>query len=67
MPITGLLGTSRQSLFDILRERQPAFRLGKLLGDRPDLWIDSQRAHDLHAAEKQIAKALAKIPTISAA
>jgi addiction module HigA family antidote len=70
--IAGLLGISRQTLFDILSERQPvtpamALRFGKLLGNGPDLWIDLQRAYDLHVAEKQLGKVLAKIPTISAA
>ena len=70
--IAGLLGISRQTLFDILGEKQPitpamALRFGKLLGNGPDLWIDLQRTYDLHVAEKQIGKALAKIPTITAA
>src|SRR5437764_7708790 len=70
--IASLLGISRQTLFDILRERQPvtpamALRFGKLLGNGPDLWIDLQRAYDLHVTEKQLGKVLAKIPTITAA
>ena len=70
--IASLLGISRQTLFDILRERQPvtpamALRFGKLLGNGPDLWIDLQRAYDLHVAEKQLGKVLAKIPTLTAA
>jgi addiction module HigA family antidote len=70
--IAGLLGISRQTLFDILSEKQPvtpamAQRFGKLLGNGPDLWIDLQRTYDLHAAEKQLSKVLAKIPTITAA
>lgn len=70
--IAGLLGISRQTLFDILGEKQPitpamALRFGKLLGNGPDLWIDLQRTYDLHVAEKQLGKALAKIPTITAA
>ena len=70
--IASLLGISRQTLFDILREKQPitpamALRFGKLLGNGSDLWIDLQRAYDLHAAEKQLSKVLAKIPTITAA
>src|SRR3954447_4875437 len=57
--IASLLGISRQTLFDILRERQPvtpgmALRLGKLLGNGPDLWIDLQRAYDLAAAESNL-------------
>jgi addiction module HigA family antidote len=70
--IAGLPGISRQTLFDILSERQPvtpamALRFGKLLGNGPDLWIDLQRAYDLYVAEKQLGKVLAKIPTITAA
>jgi addiction module HigA family antidote len=70
--IASLLGISRQTLFDILRERQPvtpamALRFGKLLGNGPELWIDLRRAYDLYVAEKQLGKALAKIPTITAA
>ena len=70
--IASLLGISRQTLFDILRERQPvtpamALRFGKLLGNGPDLWSDLQRAYDLHVAEKQLGKVVAKIPTITAA
>jgi addiction module HigA family antidote len=70
--IASLLGISRQTLFDILRERQPvtpamALRFGKLLGNGPDLWINLQRTYDLHIAEKQLGKALAKIPTLTPA
>lgn len=70
--IAALLGISRQTLFDILSERQPvtpamALRFGKLIGNGPDLWIDLQRAYDLHAAEKALAKVIAKIPTLPAA
>jgi hypothetical protein len=36
-------------------------------GNGPDLWIDLQRAYDLHVAEKELVKVLAKIPTITAA
>jgi addiction module HigA family antidote len=55
--IASLLGVSRQTLFGILREKQPvtpamALRFGKLLGNGPGLWIDLQRAYELHAAEK---------------
>jgi plasmid maintenance system antidote protein VapI len=44
-----------------------ALRFGKLLGNGPDLWIDLQRVYDLHVAEKQLGKELAKIRTITAA
>jgi antitoxin HigA-1 len=70
--IARLLGVSRQTLYDILDEKQPvtpgmALRLGKLLGNGPDLWINLQRAHDLAAAERNLAAKLKKIPTLTAA
>jgi antitoxin HigA-1 len=70
--IAALLGVSRQTLYDILTEKQPitpamALRLGKLLGNGPDLWLNLQRKYDLHAAEDALAKEIAKIPTLSAA
>jgi addiction module HigA family antidote len=47
--IAKLLGVSRQTLYDILGERQPvtpvmALRLGKLCGNGPDLWLNLQSA-----------------------
>jgi antitoxin HigA-1 len=70
--IAELLGVSRQTLYDILAEKQPvtagmACRLGKLLGNGPELWLNLQRKHDLHAAEQDLASEIAKIPTLSAA
>jgi len=70
--IAALLGVSRQTLYDILSEKQPvtpgmALRLGKLLGNGPDLWLNLQRKHDLHVAARKLAKKIAKIPTLSAA
>jgi plasmid maintenance system antidote protein VapI len=44
-----------------------ALRFDKLPGNGPDLWIDLPRAYDLHAAGRQLSKALAKIRTITAA
>ena len=70
--IATLLGVSRQTLYDILSEKQPvtpamALRLGKLLGNGPEIWLNLQRKHDLHAAEQELASEIAKIPTLSAA
>lgn len=70
--IARLLGISRQTLYDILEEKQPvtpamALRLGKLLGNGPDLWINLQRAYDLAIAERELAGEIRKIPTLSAA
>jgi addiction module HigA family antidote len=70
--IARLLGISRQSLYDIITEKQPvtprmALRLGKLCGNGPDLWINLQRAYDLVIAEKELAGEIKKIPTLTAA
>lgn len=70
--IAGLLGVSRQTLHDILSERQPvtpvmALRIGKLMGNGPDFWISLQRKYDLHAAEQLLADEIQKIPTLTAA
>ena len=49
--IAGLLGISRQHLYDILALRKPvspnvAVRLGKLFGNGAELWIDGAYAVD---------------------
>jgi antitoxin HigA-1 len=67
--IAGLLGISRPTLYEILRERQSvtpdmALRLGKLCGNGPDLWLNLQRKFDLHRAEKRLHGKLKKIPTL---
>jgi antitoxin HigA-1 len=68
--ISGLLGISRQHLYDILREAKPvspavAVRLGKLFGDGAAPWLRMQAAHDTWHAERNID--LKAIPTIRAA
>ena len=70
--IARLLGISRQTLYDILDEKQPvtpgmALRIGKLLGNGPELWINLQRAYDLAVAERELAGELKRIPTLTAA
>ena len=70
--IARLLGISRQTLYDILNEKQPvtpgmALRLGKLCGNGPDLWINLQRAYDLAIAERELAGEIKKIPTLTPA
>jgi len=65
--IAAHLGISRQTLHDLLTEKQPvtpqmAVRLGKLLGNDPQVWLNMQTAHDLwHAARKVNVSA---IPTL---
>ena len=67
--IAGLLGISRQHLYDILQERKPvspaiAVRLGKLFGDGAGIWTRMQAAYDTwHAARTEDVR---HIPTIKA-
>ncbi|MEW5962756.1 MAG: HigA family addiction module antitoxin [Pseudomonadota bacterium] len=53
------LGISRQSLYDILAEKQPvtpamAVRLGAVLGTSAASWLNMQTAYDLWHAERQV-------------
>src|SRR5947208_16132567 len=70
--IARLLGISRQTLYDILNEKQPvtpgmALRLGKLCGNGPDLWLNLQRRYDLQRAEQELGEKLKAIPTLEVA
>ncbi len=63
---------SRQTLYDILKEKQPvtpmmALRLGKLCGNGPDLWLNLQKRHDLQRAEQQLGEKINAIPTLEVA
>jgi len=68
--IAGLLGISKQTLHDIMTEKQPvtvgmAVRLGKLIGNGPVFWLNLQRAYDLERAEREVD--VSAIPTLVAA
>src|SRR5690349_15515259 len=70
--IAKLLGVSRQTLYDILEERQPvtpmmALRLGKLCGNGPDLWLNLQKRYDLQRAEQELGEKINAIPTLEVA
>lgn len=70
--IAKLMGVSRQTLYAILREKQPitpamAMRIGKLCGNGPILWLNLQQRYDLWKAGQEIGKDVAKIPTLTAA
>lgn len=67
--IAAALKISRQTLYDILNERQPvtaemAVRFGKLFGNGPRFWINLQRAFDLSMAENSVD--VSDIPTLEA-
>src|SRR6266852_5653097 len=70
--IAKLLGVSRQTLYDVLAEKQPvtpgmALRLGKLCGNGPDLWLNLQKRYDLHQAQQELGEKIKKIPTLEVA
>ena len=66
------LGVTRQTLHRILSETHPvspemAVRLGKWCGNGAQLWLAMQADYDVWAAEKRLARAVAKIRTRKAA
>ncbi len=57
--VADALGISRQTLYEILNEKQPvtaemAVRFGKLFGNGGRFWINLQRSHDLAVAERNV-------------
>ena len=65
------LGISRQTLYDILDEKQPvtpamALRLGKFFGNGPDFWLNLQREYELRTLEPKMAEELAAIEPVAA-
>jgi antitoxin HigA-1 len=67
--IAKLLRVSRQTLYDILDEKQPvtavmALRLGKLCGNGPDLWLHMQQRYDLFLARQELGGKIRTIPTL---
>ncbi len=70
--IARLMGISRQTLYDLLNERQPvtarmALRIGKLTGTTAASWLNMQSNYDMKRAEAAMADEIAKIPTLSEA
>ena len=65
--IAKALQISRQTLYEIINERQPvtpemAVKLGKFFGQSPKFWINLQRNFDLAMVEKTVD--LSQIPTL---
>lgn len=63
------LGISRQTLYDILDEKQPvtaemAVRFGKLFGNGPRFWVNLQCGYDFAMAERSVE--VSNIPTLEA-
>src|SRR5260221_11824711 len=68
--IAKLLGVSRQTLYDILDEKQPvtpamALRLGKLWGNGPVLLLNLQKRDYLQPADQELGEKLNAIPTLT--
>lgn len=60
------LGISRQHLYDIMNAKKPitaatALRLGRYLGNGPDIWINLQARYDLAVAGREMADDLRAI------
>ena len=67
--VADALGISRQTLYDILHEKQPvtaemAVRSGKLFGNGAGFRVNLQRIHDLALAERTVD--VFRIPTLEA-
>ena len=67
-----LLHVSRQTLYDLLGERQTvtpqmALRLGRLLGNGPEIWLRLQGAYDLAVQAEALAPELEQIRTLELA
>jgi addiction module HigA family antidote len=60
---------SRQMLYDILNESRPvttamALRLGKVLGNGPNVWIGMQQKYDLFYTAQDMAEELDEMPVM---
>ncbi len=67
-----LLGVSRQSVNELLRERhsespEMALRLGRLFGNSPEFWLNAQRAVDLWTAFQSAKDEVSRIKPLNAA
>src|SRR5258705_3529984 len=68
--IARLLGVSRQTLYDILEEKQPvtpvmALRLGKLCGNGPHLLVHLQKRYEPPRAPHEPCEEIQGIPTLT--
>jgi len=66
------LGVSRQTVNELVRERRSvspemALRLARLFGNKPEFWLNAQRAVDLWEAARTSKKKIERINPLSAA
>jgi addiction module HigA family antidote len=67
--IAKALGVSRRQLYEITGERRAitapmALRIAKLIGARPEFWLELQNAYDLDQAAEELKNVLPKIPAL---
>ena len=60
------LSVSRQTMYELLRERRAispimALKLARLFGNSPEFWMKAQHTRDLWESERQHRKELARI------
>jgi len=66
------IGISRQRVHKILAETDPvtpntALRIGKLVGNGPEIWLAMQQSHDLWLTQHELKAELEQIKTYRAA
>jgi addiction module HigA family antidote len=64
--LAAAVGVSRQSVYELLRERRAlspemALRLAQLFGNSEEFWLNLQRAVDLHEAHAAIGNEVRRI------
>ena len=69
--LAAAIGTSRQTINELLRERRAmnpamALKLGRLFGNTPEFWLNAQRAVDLWEAGRQHKKEIERIVRLPA-
>ncbi len=68
--LADLLGVSRQTVNELLRERRAvspemALRLSRLFGNSPEFWLNAQRAVDLWTAAQAIGADVERIKPLT--
>jgi len=69
--LASVLGVSRQTVNEILRERRSisaiiALKLSRLFGNAPEFWMRAQHARDLWESEEQHRDELSRIEPLTA-
>ncbi|MFA7332031.1 MAG: HigA family addiction module antitoxin [Candidatus Delongbacteria bacterium] len=69
--LAALLGVSRQTVNELLRERRAvspemALRLSRLFGNSPEFWLNAQRAVDLWEAARAVKSSVMQISPLRA-